>query len=547
MTHDYTPPQRQVATFIYYRRLSQEDFLAWARQNGLSEDAQSVAQHVRSSDPARRVGGGRHNVTGRYPSRKMGVTIQFESHRVELPTIYELEHNDDVLEYFDQPPSFKLNYCTPNGRRLGVLHTPDFFVIRKNKAGWEECKTEEELRLLSERNPNRYCRQGESWICPPGDAYANRSGFYYRVRSSAEINWTFQRNIQFLEDYLRGTPTVSPLSKQRAHAYIAARPGCSLADLLSPSGPGVNQDDIYSLIAGGDLHVDIFSESLSDADKTIISLEKTLTPAAVLRASKRLADLSTARTGDLLNWDGKDYQILNIGCTTITLLSEERTVLDVPLLAFEEYIKDRQIIVADSGIRDDGEVRRRLIQASEADLATATYRFHIVSQAMRAEEIPVAVRTVRRWLSAYRAAEVSQGSGYLDLLPKPRPGNRSSKLPERSRSLMTEFIEKDYESLKQKTQYSTWAAFQLACEREQIPAPSYKTFSLAIHQRAGFQQTMKRRGRAPPISRNHFSGNWNKGRLGMGIVLSRSLILTIRRQTYGLFAPRQDVSWDALG
>jgi hypothetical protein len=65
----------------------------------------------------------------------MGVTIQFESHRVELPTIYELEHDDDVLEYFDQAPSIKLDYCTANGKRLGVLHTPDFFVIRKTKAG----------------------------------------------------------------------------------------------------------------------------------------------------------------------------------------------------------------------------------------------------------------------------------------------------------------------------------------------------------------------------------------------------------------------------
>ena len=40
----------------------------------------------------------------RYPSRKMGVTIQFEDHRVELAGIYEMEHDATVLEYFDQPP-----------------------------------------------------------------------------------------------------------------------------------------------------------------------------------------------------------------------------------------------------------------------------------------------------------------------------------------------------------------------------------------------------------------------------------------------------------
>jgi hypothetical protein len=29
------------------------------------------------------------------------------------------------------------------------------------------------------------------------------SGLYYRLRSSAEIDWTLQRNIQYLEDYWR--------------------------------------------------------------------------------------------------------------------------------------------------------------------------------------------------------------------------------------------------------------------------------------------------------------------------------------------------------
>ena len=46
------------------------------------------------------MGGGRQNVIGRYPSKKMGVIIQFENHRVELARIYELEHDPEVLEYF---------------------------------------------------------------------------------------------------------------------------------------------------------------------------------------------------------------------------------------------------------------------------------------------------------------------------------------------------------------------------------------------------------------------------------------------------------------
>jgi putative transposase len=133
--------------------LNEQEFAAWAERIDLSDQAQSVVAHIRHSDPARRVRGGRSNVTGRYPSRKMGVTIQFESHRVELPTVFELEHDDAVLEYYDQVPAIKLDYYSADGKRLAVLHTPDFFVIRRNSAGWEECKTEEELTRLSERSP----------------------------------------------------------------------------------------------------------------------------------------------------------------------------------------------------------------------------------------------------------------------------------------------------------------------------------------------------------------------------------------------------------
>lgn len=79
--------------------LDSEQFLHWCRKLNLTERAESVVRQIRSSAPARRVGGGRGNVSGRYPSRKMGVTIQFESHKNELARIRELEHDAVVLEY----------------------------------------------------------------------------------------------------------------------------------------------------------------------------------------------------------------------------------------------------------------------------------------------------------------------------------------------------------------------------------------------------------------------------------------------------------------
>src|SRR3954447_14221564 len=103
--------------------LNEVELTHWFQRLAIPEQGRAAIHQVRSSDPARRVGGGKRNVAGRYPSKKMGVTIQFESHRVELAAIYELEHDGDVLEYYDQPPTFKLDYRGATGRHLGVLHT----------------------------------------------------------------------------------------------------------------------------------------------------------------------------------------------------------------------------------------------------------------------------------------------------------------------------------------------------------------------------------------------------------------------------------------
>lgn len=58
----------------------------------------------------------------------MGVTIQFESHKVELPAIYTMEFNEKVLEYYDQPPSIKLSYSKSSGKRKSNIHVYTRFL-----------------------------------------------------------------------------------------------------------------------------------------------------------------------------------------------------------------------------------------------------------------------------------------------------------------------------------------------------------------------------------------------------------------------------------
>ncbi|WP_098380038.1 hypothetical protein [Bacillus thuringiensis] len=60
-----------------------------------------------------------------------------------------MECDSLVLEYYNQPNAVFLVYMSKNNRGISVNSTIEFFVIRENKAGWEEWKTEEGLLELS--------------------------------------------------------------------------------------------------------------------------------------------------------------------------------------------------------------------------------------------------------------------------------------------------------------------------------------------------------------------------------------------------------------
>src|SRR5712692_7026699 len=110
---------------------------------------------------------------------------------------------------------------------------------------------EEDLNRLAEHNQNRYKRaETGRWRCPPGEAYASQSGLYYRVRSAQEIDWVFQRNIQFLDDYMRADcPACTSAVCERLLGHVLAAPGLSLEALFVVAQDVATRDEIYSLIA----------------------------------------------------------------------------------------------------------------------------------------------------------------------------------------------------------------------------------------------------------------------------------------------------------
>ncbi|HEX8144769.1 MAG TPA: TnsA endonuclease N-terminal domain-containing protein [Pyrinomonadaceae bacterium] len=489
--------------------ISDAEFDQWCRRLNLSSEAQIAISQIRNSNPVRAVRSFRGNVSGRYPSRKMGVTIQFESHKNELAFIYEYEHDSEVLEYYDQPSTIKLNYPSPNRKNLGALHTPDFFVLRTHTAGWEECKTEEQLAKLTSRNQKRYIQDNSSkWRCPPGEEYAEKLGLYYGVRSSEEINWIYQRNIEFLDDYFRfNLPIANTGTHTALLAYVAKEPGITLKELFRYAEEFCSRDDIYTLIAHDGLYVDLYSFPLVEPDKVFVFPDSEAAFAyknvmqIQIQGQAYISQSIDLVAGGSIQWDGKGWKIVNVGETLIGLLGEANTFTELPINVFEKLVQENHITGIESCPSQSlsPEARQRFEQADKGAYAEANHRFKIVQAHLRGDPllngICVSERTLRRWTANYRLAQQTHGRGYIGLIPRIRTGNTNDRLPSQTRVLLDEFIKNDYETLKQKRKFEVYASFLLVCQRRGVLPVAYKTFCKAVKLRPRYNQLLKRQGR----------------------------------------------------
>src|SRR5690606_28215521 len=102
---------------------------------------------------------------------------------VELAAVYHWEHTPPVLAYWDQPEAITFRYVPKSATKpRGYRHTPDYLIVRQNGVAWVQCKTEEELKSLSEEQPRLYTAGEDGlWHCPPGEAVAKEHGFGFEV------------------------------------------------------------------------------------------------------------------------------------------------------------------------------------------------------------------------------------------------------------------------------------------------------------------------------------------------------------------------------
>ncbi|HEV7893627.1 MAG TPA: TnsA endonuclease N-terminal domain-containing protein [Pyrinomonadaceae bacterium] len=478
----------------------------------LDRPAVDIVNKIRNSPPVRSVRGGRNNVRGRYPSELMGVTIQFESHTCELPVIYLFEHVEkDVREYYDQPYTFTVEYKTRNGRKITPTYTPDFFVVRNTFVEFIECKTEDELRKMAEDRPGYFVLGKDGvWHCPPAEEALGRYGFRHRVISSAAIDLTLYNNLLFFEDYLRvSTPQVSPqiFSTVLQAVKIAGR--VTLEDLLNlVFTTGGTADDIYTLIAKGDLYVDLSAELIEERKYVWVypdveTAEFHRPPDINFEYAK--AKYATIREGARFAFnDGssKIFRIVLIGDNKIFMESEDGSAPCLSLTHFERLVKEGELRCLDfeSDSNEETEALRIINSATKKAIVKADFIKRIIERHNAGFPLPEGVpqRTFEYWKSRWITGQKLYESGYAGVVfdYRARGDRKTVKIDPPARAQMDWLIENDYENDVAQGIFAVWSKLVLWCEEQnpKIKEPCYQTFIRYVQKRPQHLQALKRLG-----------------------------------------------------
>jgi putative transposase len=440
------------------RPLDGTALLAYCRQFKFPRATQELLMHIRSSPPNRTPGARHGNMPVWYPSKKMQCIIKAESAKVEFAFLLAAEHNDAILEIWDQPyPPIPLEYLDQRGRLQRPMHTADYFVFGQEECGWVECKPTEELLKQEKTRPNRYVQDEHGiWHCPPGETYATKYGLSYRVWPSDQINWIAQDNTLYLEEYYQDLERlhISEETLEGLYRLVDEHPGIMLADLrVAAMDEGISADLVHIAIARHDLYVDLASYRLSEPYRTPVFRRKEATPA------------------------------------TVSLPGNNQDVISPKILAA-------------SSLTDEGQTL--LECASEHDLVTALFRNRVIhpeqyddeEQAQTENErATVPARTRRHWQQLYREAEAKYGSGFLGLLPHYHNCGGNRKIEPAAITLIHQVLETHYDTVTQKPKRGAYGEYLKCSEERTLKPVSQWTFYLeSKRHKALYEQILAREG-----------------------------------------------------
>ncbi|WP_190985256.1 DDE-type integrase/transposase/recombinase [Coleofasciculus sp. FACHB-SPT36] len=492
--------------------LSDGEFQAWCDRLQLSQQQRDWVNQIRTSPPVRKVKGSSRNVHGPYASKKMGRTIQFESHTVELPALIQFYENDDsVLEYWDQPIKFTIK-CSPQGKQATTIsHYPDFFVMRKNQCGFEEWKTEKKLSKLSKEQAYRYQNLEGKWVDIIVQEYVENLGYYYSLRSDSQIDWVKYRNQKYLQPYKQGYLHQQYILDEQVEFHIKEiiinNPGINLTNLLKKA-ENATIDDINTLIALEKVYVDLSAIALVEQERVHLFRDQATAEAYITAThdysepvsnSVQIVDL---KVGSSFLLDRKSLTIDHIGESKI-ILRGEQGIIRWTHAEFQQLVELGEITclqTKEQKTLDEEGWQQYFREASPKALEIANQRYQAIKPLLDGEsydslDCNVPERTLRQWKAKYRKAKQEYGVGLVGLIPQYK-GNPTPRYSDEDLEFIDKVIEEHYETFKQKNAWQTYLMLRDKWEESGLnsPIPSHTFYYERLKKRNSYQQTKRRMG-----------------------------------------------------
>ena len=503
--------------------LNDIEFNQWCDRLKLSDRTRETVEKIRTSEPVRKVKGNARNVHGPYASKKMGRTIQFESHTLELPALISLyEYDDDVLEYWDQPYKFTLK-CSPNGKRSNTIsYTPDFLVLRTNSVGFEEWKPEKTLIKKAEKYSYRYILdKNEQWQDTLAQEQCEQLGFYFCLRTDSEIDWVKYRNLKYLGKYLDGYLNQKYIVGEEIQFQIEKiaknHPGISICQLLEKIEVGTI-DDVNALIANEQIYVDLSAVSLTDQKKVKIFRDKATAQAYITASTNYSQPVNSSlqtvdiKVGSSFLLDGKCLTVDHMGDSKI-FLSGQEGLIKWTHQEFQRLVELGEItnLQTEETHSFDSVVEEYFNSANPQALAEANRRYSILEPYLKEQLSPppesdTPKRTIRDWKAKYKKAQQEYGCGFIGLIPR-RKGNPTSRYSEEDLAFVDEIIEQEYKSFKQKKVWAVYEILKARWHESQLisPVPSHTFLYQRIKNLPKYKTVKKRKGSR---AANNFLGPW---------------------------------------
>jgi putative transposase len=143
------------------------------------------------------------------------------------------------------------------------------------------------------------------------------------------------------------------------------------------------------------------------------------------------------------------------------------------------------------------EVTRALLShAGPKALEAANRRWSAILAYRRGEAITVTARSLQNWMAAFRRAEAESGCGYLGLLDQvAQRGDRTARVPDASKRLLAQYVTIHYATPQAKRAAAVYRLYRAACDAQQIPPVSERTFYRELARLSTQEMTTARLGK----------------------------------------------------